>query len=43
VTATSKITTFPSEFELSGELLALNGEEQVFVRTWKRRIPRRLV
>jgi uncharacterized protein len=43
VTATTKITTFPTEFELSGELLALNGEEQVFVRTWKRRIPRRLV
>jgi hypothetical protein len=43
VTATSKITTSPTEFELSGEILALNGEEQVFLRTWKRRIARRLV
>ena len=43
VVATSKITTTPSDFVLRGEMTAFNGEEQVFARTWERKIPRQLV
>ncbi|HEX4151847.1 MAG TPA: CocE/NonD family hydrolase, partial [Steroidobacteraceae bacterium] len=43
VTGSSKITTLKSEFWLTGELVAYDGEEKIFSRTWERKIPRRLV
>jgi hypothetical protein len=43
VIAASKITTTPSDFVLSGELNAFDGEEKVFARRWERKIPRQLV
>jgi uncharacterized protein len=43
VTGSSKITTTPSEFVLWGEIVAYDGEEKIFSRTWERKIPRRLV
>jgi uncharacterized protein len=43
VIASSKITTTQSEFLLEGAITALDGEEQIFTRTWNRKIPRQLV
>jgi len=43
VTGSSKITTTPSDFVLWGEIVAYDGEEKIFSRTWERKIPRRLV
>ena len=43
VTATSKITTTASDFILWGEIVAFDGEEKLFARSWNRKIPRRLV
>ena len=43
VTGSSKITTPKSDFLLWGEIVAYDGEEKVFSRTWERKIPRRLV
>ena len=41
--ATSTFTTTKEEFVIVGELTAFDGDEQVFTRTWRQRIPRRLV
>jgi putative CocE/NonD family hydrolase len=43
VTGSSKITTTPSDFVLWGEIVAYDGEEKIFSRTWERKIPRQLV
>jgi hypothetical protein len=31
------------DFVLWGEIVAYDGEEKIFSRTWERKIPRRLV
>ncbi len=43
VTGSSKITTLKTDFVLWGELVAYDGEEKIFSRTWERKIPRRFV
>jgi uncharacterized protein len=43
VTGSSKITTTKADFVLWGEIVAYDGEEKIFSRTWERNIPRRLV
>jgi uncharacterized protein len=43
VTGSSRITTLKSDFVLWGELVAYDGEEKIFTRTWERKIPRRFV
>ena len=43
IVASSKMTTGRSEFHLWGELVAFDGEEKIFNRTWNRKYPRRLV
>jgi hypothetical protein len=43
VVASAKITTTKSDFAMWGELKAFDGDEQVFTRTWDRKIPRQLV
>ena len=43
VTGSSKITTTPLDFVLWGEIVAYDGEEKIFSRTWERKIPRQLV
>jgi uncharacterized protein len=43
VTGSSKITTLKSDFVLWGELVAYDGDEKIFTRTWERKIPRRFV
>ena len=43
VVASSKMTTSGSEFLLWGELVAFDGEDKIFTRTWNRKYPRRLV
>ena len=43
VIASSKITTLKTDFLLWGEMTAYDGDEQVFTRTWERKIPRRFV
>jgi hypothetical protein len=43
VTGSSKVTTTKLDFVLWGEIVAYDGEEKIFSRTWERKIPRRLV
>jgi hypothetical protein len=43
VVASSKVTAARNELWLRGEIVAFNGDEQIFARVWDRRIPRRLV
>jgi uncharacterized protein len=43
VIATHKVVTTPTDFLLSGQLTALDGEEQVFERKWTQKVPRHLV
>jgi hypothetical protein len=43
VTGSSKITTLKTDFLLWGELVAYDGDEKIFTRTWERKIPRRFV
>jgi hypothetical protein len=37
------MTTSRSEFLMWGEIVAFDGEEKIFTRTWNRKYPRRLV
>ena len=43
VVATHRVVTTPTDFVLSGQLTALDGEEQVFERKWTQKVPRNLV
>jgi putative CocE/NonD family hydrolase len=43
VVASAKITMTKSDFVMWGKLTAFDGDEQVFTRTWDRKIPRQLV
>lgn len=43
IAASSKTTTTPDEFVVTGRLEAFDGEEKVFTRSWEKRIPRKTV